>query len=121
MPYKSRSNWHTSRRKDRLPDDWDQIRKVVLTRCGNRCQHREESGARCYQPATDVDHIQRGDDLGGPGYTNLQGLCGTHHALKSAREGNERKAEIRALLKRPEEENPGRIDGPPQPPVRKGF
>lgn len=120
MAYKSRSTWDTSDRKSRLPDDWEQIRKVVLTRCGNRCQHREESGARCYQPATDVDHIERGDELG-ENYSNLQGLCTTHHAIKSSQEGHERRAELRALLKRPEEQNPGRIDGPPQPPARKGF
>lgn len=120
MSYRSRSNWGSSDRKSRLPDDWEQIRKVVLTRCGNRCQQTLPSGARCYQPATDVDHIRRGDELG-ENYSNLQGLCGEHHREKSTREGNERKAELRALLKRPEEQNPGRIEGPPQPPNRKGW
>lgn len=82
-----------------------------------RCQW-VENGVRCYNTATDVDHIRPGDDHSLP---NLQGLCGHHHLIKTANDTNAKRAEIRKLRRLPEEPQPGLITGPPQPPDRKGF
>lgn len=57
-------------------------------------------------PATDVDHVAHGDD-NSP--SNLQSLCGPHHAQKSAAEGHARLRELRAMTKRKPEANPGFI------------
>ncbi|WP_439422948.1 HNH endonuclease [Saccharothrix sp. HUAS TT10] len=39
---------------------------------------------------------------------NLQAACARCHATKSAREGNEAKARLHAMRKRPPESHPGR-------------
>lgn len=112
-----RPAWHGSDRKSRLPVDWERLRKVVLQRCGMRCQWVED-GFRCHNTATDVDHIVAGDDHS---LANLQGLCNPHHLIKTAKETNEARAKIKALGRLPEEPQPGIIDGPPRPTERKGF
>jgi hypothetical protein len=112
-----RSAWSGSTRKARLPADWDRLRAVVLRRCSHRCEWIED-GRRCPFPATDVDHILRGDLHR---LDNLQGLCSTHHSLKTSAEANAVQAEKRKLLRLPEEQQPGVINGPPQPPTHRGF
>ncbi|GAA1431376.1 HNH endonuclease signature motif containing protein [Microlunatus lacustris] len=78
--------WQGSTRRARLPADWPAIRERVLRRDGRRCQHRDHEGAPvCGELATDVDHVQRGDDHS---IGNLRSLCRRHHAIKSSREGN---------------------------------
>jgi hypothetical protein len=47
--------WEGSTRKQTLPRDWPRLRKVVLERCGYRCEWAED-GYRCHNKATDVDH-----------------------------------------------------------------
>ncbi len=97
--------WDTSDRKGRLPDDWETVvRPAVLRRCGGRCEKLLKSGARCPRPATDVDHKVPGDDHS---MRNLQGLCGHHHAQKSAREGNQARRQASGKKKRPTESHPG--------------
>lgn len=77
--------WEGSTRAERLPRDWARRRAVVLARAGYRCEHiRVDTGGRCEQLATDVDHIVRGDNHA---LENLQALCRWHHARKSSREG----------------------------------
>lgn len=110
--------WRGSTRKSRLPVDWERLRRVVLKACDNRCQWIEEGGARCPMPATDVDHIIPGDLNV---LENLQGLCNPHHLIKTSREANAAQAERRALGRLPEEQQPGTIDGPPQPTQFRGF
>lgn len=112
-----RSTWEGSTRKSRLPVDWPRLRVVVLKRCGYRCEWID-NGLRCPDVATDVDHIERGDDhaLG-----NLQGLCRTHHLTKTSREAQAVKAERKALTRLPVEHQPGIIDGPPRPTEHRGF
>lgn len=112
-----RRPWAGSTRKARLPADWDRLRVVVLRRCGDRCEWVED-GFRCLAAATDVDHIQHGDDSS---LSNLQGLCGAHHLKKTSREARAAKAERQKLLRLPEEKQPGIIDGPPCPPPHIGF
>jgi 5-methylcytosine-specific restriction endonuclease McrA len=109
--------WKGSNRKSRLPADWDRLRVPVLKRCGYRCEWVED-GVRCFNKATDVDHIIPGDDHR---EANLQGLCGPHHLTKTARETNAARAEIKKLARLPEEAQPGIIDGPPRPTQHRGF
>lgn len=78
------SGWSGSTRRDRLPPDWQRIRRRILARDAHQCQHLD-TGTRCCAPANQVDHINRGDvheDW------NLQALCEHHHRVKSAREGH---------------------------------
>jgi 5-methylcytosine-specific restriction protein A len=109
--------WKGSNRKSRLPADWERLRRVVLKRCDGRCQWVEDN-RRCRFPATDVDHIKPGDDHD---LLNLQGLCGKPHLTKTARETNAARAERKKLERRPEEPQPGLIEGPPTPTEHRGF
>jgi len=84
-------NWQGSDRRDRLPPDWDRIRKRVLRRDGYRCTHRDQYGDRCATPATDVDHIRPGDDHSDE---NLRSLCAWHHRKKSSSEGAAARARV---------------------------
>lgn len=76
-------HWERSRRRDELPPDWKQRRRRVLERDGYRCTRIVEGG-RCPKRATDVDHIERGDDHR---ESNLASLCKKHHLEKSSAEG----------------------------------
>jgi 5-methylcytosine-specific restriction protein A len=104
--------WSSSDRKSRLPSDWQSRRRIVLERCGYQCEHVRSSGRRCGSKATDVDHVQHGDDHS---LSNLQGLCSWHHKQKTSRESQEAKAEIRASLKRPQEPDAPGASLPPRP------
>lgn len=95
--------WERSDRRARLPEDWEERRRFVLQRDSYTCRASLPSGKRCLRPATDVDHVHRGDDHS---YGNLQALCAYHHAKKTAREGGQ--AKRRPPKKRPREEHPGR-------------
>ena len=77
---------------------------------GYRCCWRLATGGRCPEPATDVDHIDRGDVHE---MWNLQSLCAEHHALKSSQEGNEAQAKKRADARLPPEEPPGVVRAGP--------
>lgn len=101
--------WTTSNRRQRLPKNWNQIRKQILQTTNGKCAGLAEPGwgtgywedgptgtpyagprwhhTDCTTLATDVDHIQRGD-LNRSG--NLQPLCHTCHAAKTT-------AEVRAI------------------------
>jgi 5-methylcytosine-specific restriction protein A len=109
--------WKGSNRKSRLPADWERLRRVVLKRCGNRCEWMDGE-YRCHSTATDVDHIIPNDS---DQLSNLQGLCNPHHLTKTGREVQAAQAKIRELRRLPEEPQPGLIDGPPQPTERRGF
>lgn len=86
-------NWQGSDRRSRLPSDWPKRRARVLKRDGHRCTARDLDGNRCPEPATDVDHVRRGDVHDD---WNLTSLCGWHHDRKSAREGAAEAAKKRA-------------------------
>jgi hypothetical protein len=71
------------------------------------CQWRLPDGTLCLDSATDVDHINPGDDHR---ESNLQSLCPMHHARKSAGEGGKAvAAKKRAAANRFQrvEEHPG--------------
>lgn len=92
--------WESSDRAARLPPDWPRIRARILARdpvC-RICRRR---------PATEVDHIQRGDDHRPH---NLRGVCSPCHASKSGREGGQAAAARRVPASRPPEKHPGYIE-----------
>jgi 5-methylcytosine-specific restriction enzyme A len=103
MTHGRRNAWAGSDRRSRLPPDWKARRLRVLVRDGWRCR-----APGCGARATDVDHVERGDDHRD---ANLQALCVRHHREKTAREG----VEARRLRgrKRPDREpHPGLVAGP---------
>lgn len=74
-----------SGRTSPLPKMWKAIRGNVLRRDGYQCTHlREDTGLRCGERATDVDHIDDPDDHS---HKNLRSLCGWHHNQKTAAQG----------------------------------
>lgn len=105
-------NWEGSTRKQRLPREWSSIRKRILARDYYRCTMKA-NGYRCNLPATDVDHIVRGDDHSD---ANLRSLCKEHHHKKSSSEGGKapRRSSRKYSVTRPEEEHPGIRKAPEQ-------
>ncbi|MFD5864386.1 HNH endonuclease [Agromyces sp. NPDC127015] len=98
--------WQGSNRKSRLPKDWPQTRKRILARDGYRCTWRAD-GVRCSEKASDVDHIERGDNHDD---SNLRSLCGPHHRRKSSSEGGSAyRRPSRYNVKRPAAQHPGLI------------
>lgn len=93
--------WQGSNRRARLPADWPTRRARILDRDGHRCQ-----SPGCDAPATDVDHIERGDDHND---RNLQALCHVHHASKSSAEGHA----ARPRARRESAPHPGLLPTPP--------
>lgn len=94
--------WAGSTRRVSLPPHWSTLRRAILNRDGHRCTWVDHTGARCPNPANQVDHIQRG---GGDQPTNLASLCQPHHARKSSAEGNA--ARQRPTAAREQERHPG--------------
>lgn len=95
--------WETSDRRNELPSDWPKRRLECLEADGHRCvwpgRWAKKRGVKqCGEPATDVDHVRRGDDHS-PG--NLQSLCKWHHMWKTARESAAARAEQRKKLRHP--------------------
>lgn len=83
MTWKSKSSRTTP-----LPPDWWRRRAIVLKRDGYRCVHiREDTGQRCVEKATDVDHIGEPDDHR---LHMLQSLCAWHHNQKTGSQGGRR-------------------------------
>lgn len=96
--------WEGSDRRERLPDNWAELRIKRLIWDQYRCTWRLPSGRRCPRRATEVDHRVNNDD---DSITNLRSLCPHHHAQKSSREGAQAKQQARDKGKRPPERHPG--------------
>lgn len=96
--------WSGSTRRRRLPKNWPIIRRRILERDGHRCTWHDHDG-RCTAPATDVDHVEPGDDHTA---ANLQSLCRAHHAAKSSCEG---RAAQRPSARRNEPPHPAKGGG----------
>jgi hypothetical protein len=104
------SGWAGSDRHDRLPDDWEARRQVVLARDKRRCQWVMPNGSKCGWKATDVDHIV---PSGSDDYANLRALCSWHHARLSSQQGAQakwakRKAVVDRFARKPEQ-HPGSL------------
>ena len=97
-------NW-TGRRRLELPPNWRNLREQVLQRDDYQCVAITRDGARCPEPADEVDHIRRGVDHS---LENLQALCGWHHRRKTQAEAREAAANVpRITTRRPDEPHPG--------------
>lgn len=98
-----------SGRTSPLPRNWKLLRGKILKRDGYQCTHiREDSGQRCIEKATDVDH----GDLGPNNHTNknLRSLCSWHHNIRTGAQGGAAAAEKRRQARRSSrEEIPGII------------
>ena len=107
-----RGAWQGSDRKSRLPSNWPKLRKRILRRDGGLCRLGYEG---CLRAATEVDHVQRGDNHDP---SNLQAVCRACHAKKSTREGVE--ARLRFSRDREREGHPGlmALGGDPRPEVK---
>ncbi|SCL33055.1 HNH endonuclease [Micromonospora nigra] len=97
--------WEGSDRRARLPHDWALRRVRVLRRDGYRCRQRFSTGALCGEPASQVDHIQRGDDHD---LSNLQALCAHCHARKTAGEAAQARQPRPKRARKPER-HPGSL------------
>lgn len=103
------SGWTGSTRRQRLPANWQALRRQILERDGWQCTEILPSGARCPAAATDVDHDRAMTDDHSP--ERLSSKCRRHHAIKSAAEGGRAsgaRAKARAAARyRPAERHPG--------------
>ncbi len=100
--------WQGSTRRDRLPGNWRQLRRLVQQRAGGRCENVID-GQRCQSTGSHCDHIDPGDNHS---VANLQWLCPPCHLSKSGREG----AVARPSLYRRAERHPGLRQKPAAPP-----
>ena len=84
--------WAGSTRSARLPANWrTTLRPFVLERDGYRCTVLVD-GVRCPEPATEVDHVTRGDDHRPE---NLRAICAPHHRAKTQAEATAARAKAR--------------------------
>lgn len=98
------SNDNVSARKQRLPDNWPELRAFVKRRAHGRCEAIKADGTRCKAFGNQCDHILAGDNHDP---TNLQWLCDAHHAQKSSAEGHTAARTARAKAFHPRERHPG--------------
>lgn len=113
--------WTTSDRRQRLPTNWNKLRKQVLAKANYKCagldpaitppptSREVQRGARrwhhptCTMRATDVDHINAGDNHE---LSNLQALSHACHTAKTTHENAAAKARIRATATREQPPHP---------------
>ena len=113
--------WTTSNRRQRLPTNWNKLRKQVLAKANHKCAGLDPAatppppttevlggGHRWHHPAcdmraTDVDHIIAGDNHE---LSNLQALSHACHTAKTAHENAAAKARIRAAAAREQPPHP---------------
>ena len=93
--------WSTSDRRSRLPADWQRRRARILRRDRYRCQLRDHG---CLGIATEVDHIEAGDNHDD---ANLHAVCERCHTAKTLAEAAAARAAIRARGLRNPEAHPG--------------
>jgi len=103
---RQRTNWNSSNRGSRLPDDWPERRAKVRGRAHGLCQAKQHV-PECDGIGTDCDHIIAGDDHS---LDNLQWLSHPCHKAKTERENAERNAKRKRMRKHPEERFPGLLD-----------
>lgn len=116
-------NWEGSTRKETLPKEWPALRLAVFARDGNRCVIIKANGRRCWDKATDCDHIGDREDHS---MENLRSLCAWHHQRRSSSQGRRGRSKAeepwRKLLRREPEKHPGSINPNEAKPLpRRGF
>ncbi|MEU1254767.1 HNH endonuclease [Streptomyces chartreusis] len=99
--------WQGSTRRSRLPKNWPLLRRKVLRRDNHVCQNRFSEGQLCGREATEVDHIEPGDNHS---MANLRALCTWCHARKSGSEGGRAAARMRVRTERPKQTHPALED-----------
>ena len=92
---RQRTNWNSSNRGSRLPDDWPERRAKVRGRAHGLCQAKQHV-PECDGIGTDCDHIIAGDDHS---LDNLQWLSHPCHKAKTERENAERNAKRKRMRK----------------------
>ena len=97
--------WRTSD----LPQDkaYARVRGHVLRRdpiCTWGSLPEDRYGFNCPAPSEEVDHI---GDPRDHRPSNLRGLCTTHHATRTGRQGAAARNALRPSKNRPEERHPG--------------
>jgi 5-methylcytosine-specific restriction endonuclease McrA len=95
--------WSTSDRRQRLPPNWQTLRRQARDRAHGLCEATRHD-PRCDGKGTDADHITAGDSHH---LANLQWLSGPCHRAKTARETAARNRQTAALKRRPVERHPG--------------
>jgi hypothetical protein len=99
----------TSRRSVPLPPGWGTIATQILRR-DRYCQWGSipDDGVPmdyiCGWPSTEVDHI---GDPGDHRPSKLRGLCTSHHATRTGRQGAAARNKLSPLRKRPPDKHPG--------------
>lgn len=97
--------WTSSNRAQRLPADWKQRRAKVKARAHNKCQATHHH-PQCDGKATDIDHINAGDNHE---LANLQALSTACHKAKTNAENKARRQLNARQRRRATEPHPGRI------------
>lgn len=101
---KPTGGWAGSTRKERLPVDWAQLRKLVFARDGKICYLCGGDGA------DRVDHKVPGDNHDPVNLAPVHDRAPPHcHRKKSSAEGHAAQRRKRALGKMPIEAHPGLI------------
>lgn len=96
--------WYTSDRRERLPDDWPQLREAVRDRAGGRCEASPHA-LGCDRIGSECDHVIEGDNHS---LDNLAWLSKSCHKAKTARDAA-RRNHARAMMRRRREDHPGRL------------
>lgn len=97
--------WSTSDRKDRLPPNWQEIRRIVKARAKGKCE-AEVHAKGCPGWGSEADHIIPGDDHR---IESIQWLSGPCHWAKTNRETAARNRERKTARYKPSEQHPGRL------------
>lgn len=92
--------WHTSRRRQQLPADWDRRRRRILERDRYRCTLGLDG---CTGAATEVHHLGSPDDHSD---RNLAAACSHCHAVETSHE-SQRARGVGAARRRPKPKHPG--------------
>lgn len=94
MAWKSKSS-----RTVPLPKDWWRLRAKRLKMDGHRCVRiREDTGQRCTEKATDVNHIGEPHDHR---IEMLESLCSWHHNQETGRQGGSRVRQAKKFVSHP--------------------
>ena len=96
--------WDTSTRRQRLPSDWAELRRLTKRRANGKCE-ADTHAPGCDGTGTDADHKVQGDNHN---LDNLQWLSGPCHWAKTRQENAARNKANAALKRKPTEPHPGR-------------